>query len=88
MHVQSNVSKNVYVYSIEALRESRYTHKLEFKPPPQGPPTQKRKQRRNVIWLNLSFNKNVKTNIGRVFISLVNRSFPTGHKLRKMVNRN
>ena len=72
----------------EALRKSGYTHKLEFKPPPQGPPTQRRKRRRNVIWFNPPYNKNVKTSIGRAFISLINRSFPTGHKLRKIFNRN
>ena len=72
----------------EALRKSGYTYRLEFKPPPQGPPTQQRKRRRNVIWFNPPYNKNVQTNIGREFISLINRSFPTGHKLRKIFNRN
>ena len=70
------------------MRKSGYTHKLEFKPPPQGPPTQKRKRPRNVIWFNPPYNKNVKTNIGRPFISLINRSFPTDRKLRKIFNRN
>ena len=72
----------------EALRKSGYMHKLEFKPPPQGPPPQKRMRRRNVIWFNPPYNKNVKTNIGRAFISLINRSFPADHKLRKIFNRN
>ena len=72
----------------EALRKSGYTHKLEFKPPPQRPPTQNRKRRRNVIWFNPPCNKNVKTNIGRAFLSLIDRSFPTGHRLRKIFNRN
>ena len=72
----------------EALRKSGYTHQLEFKTPPQGPPQQKRMRRRNVIWFNPPYNKNVKTNIGRAFISLINRSFPADHKLRKIFNRN
>ena len=72
----------------EALRKSGYTHQLEFKPPPQGPAPQKRMRRRNVIWFNPPYNKNVKTNIGRAFISLINRSFPADHKLRKIFNRN
>ena len=61
----------------EALKKSGYTHKLEFKLPPQGPPTQNRKRQRNVVWFNPPYNKNVKTNIGRAFISLIQRSFPT-----------
>ena len=72
----------------EALRKSGYTHKLEFRPPPQEPATQKRKRRRNVVWFNPPYNKNVRTNIGKEFISLINRSFPAGHKLRKIFNRN
>ena len=72
----------------EALRKSGYTHKLEFRPPPQGPATQKRKRRRNVIRFNPPYNKKVRTNIGKEFISLINRSFPAGHKLRKIFNRN
>ena len=46
-----------------------------------------RKRRRNVIWFNPPYNKNVKTNIGEV-IGVINRSFSTGHKLRKIFNRN
>ena len=72
----------------EALRQSGYTFKLEFKPPPQQPPSQKRKRRRNAVWFNPPNNKNVKTNIGRAFISLIERSFPAGHKLTESFNRN
>ena len=72
----------------EALTKSGYMHQLEFKPPPQGPPPQKCMQRRNVVSFNPPYNKNVKTNIGRAFISLINRSFPADHKLRKIFNRN
>ena len=35
-----------------------------------------------------AYNKSVKTNNGRAFISLIERSFPAGHKLRKIFNRN
>ena len=72
----------------EALRQSGYTFKLEFKPPPQQPPSQKRKRRRNAVLFNPPNNKNVKTNIGRAFISLIERSFPAGHKLKESFNRN
>ena len=72
----------------EALRKSGYTHRLEFKPPQQDQTEQKRKRRRNIIWFNPPYNKNVKTNIGRAFISLLEKSFPTDHKLRKIMNRN
>lgn len=71
-----------------ALRNSGYTHKLEFRQPPQTLPSRKRNRSRNIIWFNQSFNKNVKSNIGRAVLRLIDKCFPTGHKLRKIFNRN
>ena len=72
----------------EALKKSGYTHNLEFRPPPQTPPSRKRNRSRDIIWFNPPFNKNVKSNIGRAFLRLIDNCFPTGHKLRKIFNRN
>lgn len=71
----------------EALRKSGYAYHLKFNPAPQRRPNQERR-RRNVIWFNPPFNRNVQTNIGRAFINLIDKCFPTGHKLRKVFNRN
>ncbi|RUA05113.1 MAG: hypothetical protein DSY43_05320, partial [Gammaproteobacteria bacterium] len=71
----------------EALRKSGYTHKLEYKPKTPTP-TPKRNRHRNVIWFNPPFSKNVKSNIGKEFINLIDRCFPAGHKLKKIFNRN
>ena len=72
----------------EALHKGSYTFKLKFKPTSQRPPKQKNR-RKDVIGFNPPFNRNVKSNIGRAFISLVDTCFPTaGHKLRKVFNRN
>lgn len=60
---------------------------LKFQPAPHKPSNQRRR-RRNVIWFNPPFNRNVQTNIRRVFINLINTCFPLGHKLKKIVNRN
>ena len=70
----------------KALRKRVYAFKLEFNAPPRQPPSQKRKRKRNVIRFNPPYNRNVKTSIGRAFISLIERSFPAGHKLRKIFN--
>ena len=72
----------------DVIRKSSFTFKLEFKPPPQETPSQKRKRRRNVIWFNPPYNRNIKNSIGREFISPIERSFPSGHELRKVFNRN
>ena len=71
----------------EALRKSGYTYNLRFNPAPQREPNQERR-RRNIIWFNRTFNRNVQTNIGRTFINLIDKCLPTGHKLRKVFNRN
>lgn len=71
----------------EALRKSGYSYNLMFNPAPERPPNQTRRQRNvNVIWFNPPLNRNVQT--GRVFIHPIDRCFPTGHKLRKKLNRN
>ena len=72
----------------ETLRKSGYAYTLKFKPEQQRPPNQKEKRRRNIIWFNPPFNRNVKTSIGRVFINLLDKYFPTGNKLRKIFNGN
>ena len=71
----------------EALRKSGYAYNLKFNPAPQRPSNQNRRQRK-IIWFNPPFNKNVQTNIGRAFINLIDKCFPTDHRLRKVFNRN
>ena len=65
-----------------ALRHSNFRHKLNTTQQPR------RNRQRNIIWFNPPFSKNVKTNIARNFLSLVDTHFPAGHKLHKIFNRN
>jgi len=44
--------------------------------------------RNNILWYNPPFSKNVNTNIGHRFLSLVDKHFPKDHKLRKIFSRN
>ena len=55
---------------------------------PQETHKQRRNRQRNIIWFNPPFSKNVKTNIARSFLNLVDTHFPLGHKLHKIFNRN
>ena len=48
----------------------------------------RRNRQRNVIWFNSPFSKNVKTNIARSFLHLVDTHFPAGYKVHKIFNRN
>ena len=48
----------------------------------------KRNRKRNIIWFNPPFNKNIKTNIGKTFLKLIDKHFPRSSKLHKIFNRN
>ena len=67
-----------------ALKTSGHTADLEFNP--NWP--KKRNRKRNIIWFNPPFNKNIKTNIGKTFLKLIDKHFPRSSKLHKIFNRN
>ena len=48
-------------------------------------PTETRKKNRT--WFNPPFSMNVKTNIGKDFLNLVDRAFPPDNPLSKLFNR-
>ena len=55
---------------------------------PINPPTRNKRQRRkNIIWFNPPFNQNVKTNVGKQFLELIDTHFHRGHKYHKLFNR-
>ncbi len=54
----------------------------------QASQTTRRNRQRNIIWFNPPFSKNVKTNIARNFLCLIDKHFPPNHKLHKIFNRN
>ena len=51
-------------------------------------PRHKRNRKRNVIWFNPPFNQNVKANVARNFLDLVDKHFPHHHRYHKLFNRN
>ena len=69
-----------------ALRHSNFDHKLDYMK--QAPQKTRRNRQRNIIWFNPPFSKNIKTNIARNFLCLIDKHFPPNHKLHKIFNRN
>ncbi len=69
-----------------ALRHSNFDHKLDYMK--QASQKTRRNRHRNIIWFNPPFSKNVKTNIARNFLCLIDKHFPPNHKLHKIFNRN
>ena len=72
-----------------ALQKSGYSGKLTFNEQQKQNGEHKKRQRsRNITWFNPPFSENVSTNLGRKFFNLLDRCFPPGHKLHKLLNRN
>ena len=72
----------------EALEKSGYKHKLIFDPQAGKIKTKSKNRKRKICWFNPPFNLNTKTNIGQIFLQLVEKSFPPWHPLKKICNRN
>lgn len=74
----------------DALRRSGFTSNIRFdsNDHQQPPKVRARTRRRKITWFNPPYSKNVKTNVGKKFLSLIDRHFPAGSKLRKIFNRN
>ena len=52
------------------------------------PPPSTKRRGRNIIWYNPPYSIDVKTNVAKKFLKLLDRHFPKGHKLHKLFNRN
>ena len=70
----------------DALQRSGYSHILEYTPPTELP-TKKKNRKLPVTWFNPPFSVNVSTNIGRMFLTLLDRSFTPDNPLSKLFNR-
>ena len=78
-----NKVKTIYEKS---LADSGFDYKLKY----EGNIKHQngRRRLRNVIWFNPPFNSNVKSNIGKTFLKLIKKHFPTTNRLYKIFNRN
>ena len=47
-----------------------------------------RNRSRNIIWFNPPYSQNVETNVAKTFLRLIDKHFPTSHKLHKIFKRN
>ena len=71
----------------DALDKSGYKHKVNYKANIDTA-SNKKQRKRNIIWFNPPYSKNVKTNIGKIFLNLIKKHFPPHHKFHKLFNKN
>ena len=57
----------------DALKESGYTKRMVYRD--KQPTNKKRSRRRNIIWFNPPFSKNVATSIGATLLKLISKHF-------------
>ena len=74
----------------KALDNSRYKHLLTFSSciSTHTSHSRRKHRKRDIIWYNPPFSKNVSTNIGRTFLKLLDMEFTEEHVLHKIFNRN
>ena len=82
-------NRSIKIYN-DALHESNFKETLKFvmTAPKNNDENQKRKRKRNIIWFNPPYSKNVKTNIGKTFLQLLSKHFPEDHQMHKIFNKN
>ena len=70
----------------EALSKSGYKHVLEYAPTQNAPKKQKTRSK-PITWFNPPFSLNVKSQVGKEFLSLLDTSFPPDNPLHKLFTR-
>ena len=71
----------------DTLDKSRNKHNVKYKAN-KDDASSKKQQKRNIIWFNPLYSKNVKTSIGKILLNLINKHFPTHYKFHKLFNKN
>ena len=86
-HLSSNkeaFSKSAPLYEA-ALKRSNYQTNLHYSPTSCTKP---KTRTRKVIWFNPPFGSNVRTNVSKTFLNLIDKHFPATNTLHKIFNRN
>ena len=65
-----------------------YHFNLSFNATPNQTHRTRKNRQRNIIWFNPPYSKNVETNVGKCFLSLIDKHFPKSNPLHKIFNRN
>ena len=71
----------------DALKQSGYEESLSFETKTSNKTTASKNRKRKIIWFNPPFSQNVKSNIGRKFLYLINKHF-RNHRYEKIFNKN
>ena len=66
-----------------------YKHKIQYQQNiRENTTTTTKNQKRNIIWFNRPYTENIVTKVGKHFLSLLDKHFPTHNKFHAILNRN
>ena len=65
-----------------------YNHKLAWMEEEENQQKKRKCRTRRVTWFNPPHSVNVRTNVGKEFLALLDKHFPKGHFLHTTLNRN
>ena len=71
----------------DALKKAGYDYKLKFNPEIATTKNNQRCRKRHILWFNPPYSNSVKTNVGAMFLKLVDKHFPKSNPLNKVINR-
>ena len=71
----------------DALKNSGYDYKLNYDPPSQTQNRNTRSRKRAILYFNPPYSMSVKTNVGKIFLQLIDKHFPKTNPLSKIINR-
>lgn len=80
-----NETKHIYE---KALQDAGHQTVLNYNPPIECPEQPSNRRKRNIIWFNPPYSKNVSTKIAKRFLNLIDKHFPNNHRYHKLFNRN
>ena len=84
---QDEFHKTSQLYN-NALKSSGFNQQIHYVENQDQGRTKSRNRSRNIIWFNPPYSQNVRTNIAKSFLGLINKHFPKSNKLHKIFNRN
>ena len=67
-----------------ALKKSGFNENIKYSPSQ----LKQRNRKRQIIWFDPRYKVNVKTNVGKVFMRLIDKHFPCRHKFHKLFDCN
>lgn len=82
-----NIFQKASPFYNNSLNKCGYTEKLTYCTD-ENQANGRKNRKRNIIWYNPPYSKNVKSNIGKQFLKLVNKHFDKNHKYHKIFNKN